>query len=493
MNFNSVDFALFFPIVVIVYYILPKKIRYIWLLMASYYFYINWNAMYILLLFSCTLITYLGGNIIEHLKNLPNSHRKQKICLITCVTINLLVLCFYKYFDFLLLNVNRLLQMLHLPSLNWNFDIILPVGISFYMLQALGYLIDVYRDDIYAEKNFLRYALFVSFFPQLVAGPIERSKNLLRQLYEPKTFSYDNLRKGILIMLYGFFLKIVIADRIAIFVNTVFDSPEYYQGFYIIVAVLLFAVQIYCDFYGYSTIAKGAALVMGIHLMENFSAPFFSKSIKEFWRRWHISLSGWFRDYLYIPLGGSKNGTWRKWINLLIIFGISGLWHGASYAFIIWGLLNGLYQIIGEILEPIRKKISIFFARPYIFSMYNILEIVNTFLLTSFAFLFFRAGEIGDAVKLVNNIFVNNISVLLDGSLFNLGISRESFIVLLLAMVILFIIDGLKYKQIAVVDRFFSLPIGIRFIGELFLLYSILLFGCYGIGYSAQDFIYFQF
>lgn len=288
--------------------------------------------------------------------NQDSALRKQRISFIICILLNLGILGFFKYFQFGISILNHLLSYIHIDEINWEYDILLPVGISFYTLQALGYLIDVYRGDIYAEKNFLRYALFVSFFPQLVVGPIERSKNLLVQLRVLQPFSYENLRKGALYVLYGLFLKMVIADRAAIIVDTVYQNSVEYSGFYVIVATMFFSIQIYCDFYGYSTIARGSALIMGIHLMENFNAPYYARSIREFWRRWHISLSGWFRDYLYIPLGGNHEGKLRKQRNLLMVFTVSGLWHGASLAFVFWGILNGIYQVLENMLREIRES-----------------------------------------------------------------------------------------------------------------------------------------
>lgn len=313
MLFNTPQYLIFLPLVVLVYYCIPQKLRYIWLLITSYYFYMQWNPLYVTLLFSCTLFTYFCGRIIQRLRDGGDIRKtKQKICFIGCLLLNLGILGFFKYFNFGIGLLNHLLSFVHMEQISLTYDILLPVGISFYTLQALGYLIDVYRGDIYAEKNFLKYALFVSFFPQLVAGPIERSKNLLIQLHSPQSFRYDNLRKGCLLVLYGLFLKMVIADRAAVIVDTVYENSPAYPGFYIVVATVFFAIQIYCDFYGYSTIARGSALIMGICLMDNFNAPYYARSVKEFWRRWHISLSGWFRDYLYIPLGGNRKGQVRK-------------------------------------------------------------------------------------------------------------------------------------------------------------------------------------
>ena len=329
MLFNSLQFLIFFPLIVLIYFVVPDKIKRVWLLAASYFFYMCWNAKYIFLLLFSTLVTYISGLVIEKTKrsNLEDLYkiRCKKIIMIISVILNIMILFYFKYFNFALNILTCLFRIIHIELNNPVFDIVLPVGISFYIFQALGYIIDVYRGEIYAEKNFFQYALFVSFFPQLVAGPIERSKSLLKQFARPTRFRYDAVREGLLLMMWGYFLKLVIADRCAVLVNRVYGDYTSYKGFQLIIANVLFAFQIYCDFMGYSVIAKGAAKVLGYELMENFSQPYFARTIKDFWRRWHISLSSWLRDYLYIPLGGSKGSKLQKYRNLLITFGISGL------------------------------------------------------------------------------------------------------------------------------------------------------------------------
>lgn len=488
MIFNSAEFMIFFPIVVIIYYIIPKSIRYIWLLIASWYFYMNWNPVYILLLLSCTIVTYMGAILVEKL----DSTKWRKGIFIACVLICLGILAFFKYLNFMLLNINRILSVMHMGTFTLGHSVVLPVGISFYTLQAIGYLIDVYRGDTYAEKNFLYYALFISFFPQLVAGPIERSKNLLIQLHEPRSLTWDGFRKGTLLMLWGLFLKLVIADRAAIIVNTVYGDSFKYQGFYIIVATVLFSVQIYCDFYGYSIIAKGAALIMGIELMDNFYAPYFSRSVKEFWRRWHISLSGWFRDYLYIPLGGSRKGWRRKQRNLLAVFAVSGLWHGASIAFVVWGMLNGIYQILSNVRDAVKEHLQIKREVRDTFSK-RLLQRVVTFVLVSFAWMFFRAGDMSAALNTISNMCHANWMVLFDGSLYHLGVQREFFLILIATIAFLLFVDYKRYKEIdiftAIARQEWWFRVGIY----LGLIFAIILFGCYGVEYDISEFIYFQF
>lgn len=372
-------------------------------------------------------------------------------------------------------------------GINWNHDILLPVGISFYTLQALGYLIDVYRGEIRAEKDFIRYALFVSFFPQLVAGPIERSRNLLTQLSNPRPFSYENFRRGMLCILYGLFLKMVISDRLAIMVDTVYGDSAAYPGFYIAAATVFFAVQIYCDFYGYSTIARGSALLMGIHLMDNFNAPYFSKSVKEFWRRWHISLSSWFRDYLYIPLGGNRKGEVRRERNHLIVFAVSGLWHGASMSYIFWGLLNGIYQTAENVTSKIRKPAGDCFSR-------RLFHRLLTFFLVTFSWLFFRAGTFANAGEILSNMFsTNNWMILMNGSLYHLGVPESHMKILLVSILLLFLIDYQKYQGKDVVEVFLRQGWFFRVSAIIFFIYVILLYGCYGEMFDTQQFIYFQF
>ena len=492
MLFNSIEFLVFFPIVVLIYYLIPGRVKYIWLLIASYFFYMQWNPAYVFLLLTSTLVTYAGALILEKISD----KEKRKLCLFLALMINLVILGYFKYANFFVTYFNRALTIIGREPLAWDKDILLPVGISFFTLQALGYLIDVYRGDIYPEHNFLKYALFISFFPQLVAGPIERSKNLLKQLATPDKFSYENLRRGLLIMLYGFFLKVVIADRVAIAVDTVYNDPSQYPGFYIVFATFLFTLQIYCDFYGYSTIAKGVALTMGIKLMDNFNAPYYSKSIKEFWRRWHISLSTWFRDYLYIPLGGNRKGRVRKYINLMIVFAVSGLWHGASISFVVWGILHGIYQLAESLFsyaaDLVRKRFGIEKSRNTFTD--KLLKLGITFILAVFAWLFFRANSMGKAVVLLSQVFsAGNWIVLFDKSVFKLGISENYFNVLLISVGLLALVDYLKYRGRDVVSDFFRQKWWFRTAAEVALLLFVMLFGCYGSTYDVQQFIYFQF
>lgn len=498
MLFNSLQFIIFLPIVILMYFAMPKRLKNIWLLIASYYFYMSWNAKYAILIFTSTVITYIVGIVMEKIKMRELSDSRKRFCMNCCLAgsfiLNLGILAYFKYVNFFLGLLQSAFGMLHI-SLNVPvFDVLLPVGISFYTFQALGYTMDIYRGDIYAEKNFFRYALFVSFFPQLVAGPIERSKNLLKQLAVVHSFSYENMREGIFIMLWGYFLKLVIADRAAIFVNTVYGNIDTYQGIYILVAALFFAIQIYCDFYGYSLIAKGTAKILSIDLMENFNYPYLRTSIADFWRGWHISLSTWFRDYLYIPLGGNRKGRIRKYINIMIVFMTSGLWHGASISFVIWGGLHGVYQIIGDVLKPIRHKINSLIGFDENSLGCRVYSTVVTFGLAAFAFIFFRADSAIMALRAIKNmITVYNPWVLVNGDIYTLGLDDKNMRLLLVCLLVLLIADICKMKNITIRNIIISQNMWFRSLVVGFSIAFILTFGIWGPGYSEASFIYFQF
>ena len=494
MLFNSLDFFVFFPIVVLVYFIVPRKIRYIWLLVASYYFYMCWNAEYALLIGVSTLITYISGLFLCKLKKTW----LRKLVVAMSFISNLGILVFYKYFDFLLENVNAILSKVDGQLVSNPFDIILPVGISFYTFQALSYTMDVYRGEVEAEKNPLRYALFVSFFPQLVAGPIERSKNLLNQvkkIEEIKLWNYNRVVNGLIQMIWGLFQKMVIADRISIFVDSVYQNLHAVGTTETVFAAVGFSIQIYCDFAAYSTIAIGAARVMGFDLMENFDTPYFATSIKDFWRRWHISLSSWFRDYLYIPLGGNRKGKCRKYLNTMVTFLVSGLWHGASWNYVIWGGMHGIYQVIGEILAPVRKKINkLLKVNEGVFS-YKLGQILFTFSLTTLTWVFFRAENLKEAIYFFERMFTRwNPWVFFNEGLYKFGLDRIEVNILFVALITMFLVELLKYlKNKRLSDFIVEQNLWFRWIVMIGLVVSILVYGEYGVNFDSNQFIYFQF
>ncbi|MCH5257134.1 MAG: MBOAT family protein [Lachnospiraceae bacterium] len=498
MLFNSIEFLTFFPLIVLSYFVIPEKFKQPLLLMASYYFYMCWNAKYVLLILLLTVITYVSGLLIGKVNNSSYDVVKQTALKNWIVAgsfiINLGILFYYKYINFALTILTNLFAQIHIQLNAPVFDIILPVGISFYTFQSLSYTMDVYRNEIYAEKNFFRYALFVSFFPQLLAGPIERSKNLLKQLAVPKKFCFEDAREGILLMMWGFFLKIVLADRIAIFVDTVYGDFSTYPGAYLVVATLLFAFQIYCDFAGYSTIAMGAAKILGIKLMENFDAPYLSTSVSEFWKKWHISLTSWFKDYLYIPLGGSRRGSIRKYINKMIVFLLSGLWHGPSFSFIAWGGLNGLYQIIGEMLKPIRDKLVSVLRLDRESLGHKLIHIAATFVLVDFSWIFFRAYSFKEALEIIKSmITVKNPWVLFDSSLYMCGLDEKNFHLMLLGIVILLFADFCKRKGIKIREVVVRQDYWFRWCFFAFAISAIFTLGVWGQDYNEANFIYFQF
>lgn len=494
MAFNSVHFLIFFPIVVLLYYIIPKKLKAAWLLIASYYFYMSWSPKYAVLIAVSTVITYMSGILIGKAK----SQKGKKLVVAASFVSNLSILVFFKYFAFLLGNLNHVLNIFHIASINNPFSFVLPVGISFYTFQALSYTVDVYRNDVEPTKNFVDYALFVSFFPQLVAGPIERSKALLSQIQKVKTqslFDYKRFVTGFSMMVWGLFMKVVIADRISIFVDGVFSSLQAVGTVETLLAAVAFALQIYCDFGGYSAIAIGAANVMGFTLCENFDAPYLSDSIATFWRRWHISLSSWFRDYLYIPLGGNRKGKVRKYLNLMITFLVSGLWHGAAWTYVLWGAIHGIYQVIGDLLKPVKKKVNDFFKTDTSAFSHKAMQVTVTFLLTTLAWVPFRAASIADTFRYFKCMFTRpNFWVLFDESLFAFGLNRMETTILMFALLLLLAADFLKHIKRETVGEFlYRQNLWFRWGALILLIILCLVFGEYGADFDSAKFIYFQF
>jgi D-alanyl-lipoteichoic acid acyltransferase DltB (MBOAT superfamily) len=492
----------FFPVVLALYFIIPKKLRSIWLLIASYYFYMSWNATYALLIGGSTLATYVSGALMDHFNNSTEDkgsvRRKNIAVMAICIVANLAILALFKYGNFAIESLNILLNLLHISVIQTRFNLLLPVGISFYTFQALGYIIDVYRGDVKAEKNLLRYALFVSFFPQLVAGPIERSKSLLTQMKhieEIKLWNAKRVASGAIMMVWGYFMKMMIADRAALLVDTVYNDYASYHGTELLVAMVLFAIQIYCDFGGYSCMAIGAAKIMGFDLMENFNAPYFARSIRDFWSRWHISLSTWFRDYLYIPLGGNRKGMRRKYINLMIVFLVSGLWHGASWTFVLWGGIHGFYQIAGGILAK-PKKILIEKANVRTDCLsYKFLQTAITFGLVTAAWNFFRADSIIAALKIIKHVFTQASPwIFFDGTLYELGLDRTEMNILIVSIVILLLVDLVRYNLKQTLDEFLmDQNLWFEWAVVIGLIVMIFVYGEYGVTFDPQQFIYFQF
>ncbi len=483
MLFNSFGFMLFFPIVVHFYFIIPKCSRHIWLLVASYYFYMTWNPRYALVLLFSTITTYVAARLMRG--------KKKKLVFYICILCNLLILGGFKYTDFIIHNINYVLRFLRI-ELTWpTFDIILPIGISFYMLQALGYLIDVYQEKIEPETNLAKYALFVSFFPTILSGPIERSGNLLRQIQEGTEFSYNHAKDGMILMVWGYCVKLLVADRLAILVNTAYLGYENLTGASLAFAVVLYAIQIYCDFSGYSYIAIGMAKVLGFHIMDNFSQPYFATSVRDFWRKWHISLSQWLRDYVYIPLGGGETKVYR---NVMIIFGLSGLWHGAGWHYIVWGGLHGIYQVISRMTINIRKSIiHTLHIRADCFA-YRLWQRCITFLLIDFAWLFFRAQSVGSAMKILKKIFFEFcLKETIINRLYLLEMDRIRFKIMLIELCVILVVDILHEKKVSIREWLNRRNWMFRWTCYLLVVMALWLGILRDYGVDAANFIYSQF
>jgi len=492
MLFNSIEFLIFFAVVITAYFILKSKHRWILLLAASYYFYMSWNPAYIILIILSTVVDYFAG-----LKmGTTDDKSKRKKYLFGSLFINLGMLFFFKYYNFFNDSITYLIKevsILQYGGVLPTFDLLLPVGISFYTFQTLSYTIDVYRGKKEPERHFGIFALYVSFFPQLVAGPIERSTRLLPQFKEEYEFDYVRVTDGLKLMLWGFFKKVVVADRLAIFVNGVYNDVQGAEGIPLILATVFFAFQIYCDFSGYSDIAIGAAQVMGFNLMDNFKRPYFSKSIPEFWRRWHISLSTWFKDYVYIPLGGNKVSEVRYYANLFITFLISGLWHGAAWTFVIWGALHGFYQIFSIITKDYRFKIKDKVGITNYPTINKYIQIGITFILVDFSWIFFRANSLTDAWYIIDNLFsgINNqVSSIgmLSNSLSGFGFSKYELVI---AVGVILIMEAIHLIQRhgSIRHMMRDKPIWFRWSLYYALIFMILILGVYG----KSEFIYFQF
>ncbi len=486
MQFNSWQFAVFLPFVFFVYYALNYKYRWILLLAASYFFYMYWNPKLVVLIAGTTLISYFCAIKVEDTED----RRMKKRWMLLGLLVSLAILFFFKYFNFFAESVEGLLRFLSLPARDFALDLILPVGISFYTFQTLSYVIDVYRGDLKAERHLGIYALYVSFFPQLVAGPIERPGNLIPQLKEDTRFSYEDVTRGMKIMAWGYFKKLVIASSLAVYVDKIYDNPYEYPGFAMVLATVFFAVQIYCDFSGYSDIAIGAAKMFGKDLMVNFKSPYFSKSIKEFWGRWHISLSTWFRDYVYIPLGGNRVSEVRHMVNLMVTFLASGLWHGANWTFVVWGGLHGVYQVAENFWH---RHVSGGKGRKEKLPA-AVIRTVVTFLLVCFAWIFFRANTIGEALFVVQNMFRNCryfLPYLREGYDF-LGLTKAKLAGLGMPLLLLFVYDYFD-RRCDVIGKISSLPAVKRWLIYVAFVSCTICWVAASYGNASQEFIYFQF
>ena len=492
MLFNSIDFLIFYPIILLILICVPKKARQISLLAGSYFFYMCWEPKYIILILISTLSTYLCAILIERTKML----NIKRIVLIGGLLVKLGILFGFKYLNFFFDTIGYISR-----TTPRHFNIILPVGISFFTFQALGYLVDCYRGTTKAEHNFITYALFVSFFPQLVAGPIERSGNLLGQLKDlsvksrKEIYKVENVQEGLIMMCWGMFMKLVIADRVAIVVDNVYNNLNLYGTVGLLMAFLGFGLQIYCDFGSYSTIAIGAAKVMGITLMENFEAPYFATSVTSFWRRWHISLSSWCRDYVYIPLGGNRKGKARKLLNVFVVFLLSGLWHGANWTFVFWGALHGVFQIMESLLKPALHRLEDRFAVSKNSIGFVLCRAAVVTVAVDFAWVFFRASSFGEAYTFIDRMLTKpDWWVLSDNTIYTYGLDVMEMWILAISFLILTLVDFLRARRGLTLSNWLNRQFVVfRICFMLAIVLMTIVFGEYGPGFVSQQFIYFQF
>jgi alginate O-acetyltransferase complex protein AlgI len=479
MLFNSLEFAIFFPVVASLYFLLPQRLQTRHLLISSCIFYMAFIPAYILILALTILVDYVAGIFLEKAIG-----RSRFWLMAMSVTATCLILFVFKYFYFFVDNVIALSGFVGWQVARPSLEIILPIGLSFHTFQSLSYVIEVYRGHCKAERDFVTYATYVMFFPQLVAGPIERPQNLLHQFYERHDFDYERITSGLKRMAWGFFKKLVIADRLALYVNDVYARPQDYNGLQLTIATIFFAYQIYCDFSGYTDIAIGSARVLGFKLMENFNLPYHSLTISDFWRRWHISLSTWFRDYVYIPMGGNRFGERRHFASLLVTFGASGLWHGANWTYVFWGLLNAFYLFAGSLTKDGRDRA---FARIGLNEATVTRRVImwgSTFLLTCIGWIFFRATSMGDAWYIVTHLVVGwDIS----------HIATEQFLlrqfpVAIAAIAMLEAVELLR-TRVSFSALVASLPLAPRWTVYAMAVFTTILFGVF----RQTQFIYFQF
>jgi len=480
--FNSIDFAIFLPIVFFLYWFVTQKnlkLQNLLLLVASYVFYGWWDWKFLSLIVFSSFVDYYVGRGLAREEN----QKKRRLLLLTSILVNLGFLGFFKYYNFFAENFAEAFTLLGNPIEVSSLNIILPVGISFYTFQTLSYSIDVYKQKLEPTKDMLAFFAFVSFFPQLVAGPIERATNLLPQFYKKRDFVYSKAVDGLRQILWGLFKKIVIADNCAEMANKIFDGSADLNGSSLLLGAFFFAFQIYGDFSGYSDIAIGTSRLFGFDLMKNFAFPYFSRDIAEFWRRWHISLSTWFRDYLYIPLGGSRGGTWMKVRNTFIIFIVSGFWHGANWTFIVWGALNAIYFLPLLLLKRNRQNIGDVAEGRLLPNFRELISMTTTFLLTLLAWVFFRAENLGHALSYISGIFSTSFFEMPD-----FGFGMKAILVLLMTSAfVLFEWLG-RHNEYAIEKLGLTWKRPLRH-AMYYGLILIILF----LGGSQQEFIYFQF
>ncbi|SDH59339.1 D-alanyl-lipoteichoic acid acyltransferase DltB, MBOAT superfamily [Pseudobutyrivibrio sp. 49] len=479
MIFISFWFYVLVAVLFLAYYVTPIRHRWIVLLVGSlgFYFYLSeYSKKKLLILIAMAFCTWIINKL------LGESEKHRKLLLICAICASAVPLLVIKDTGFVMgITTHRALP-------EWW---IAPIGISFFSLQLISYSVDVFKGTIQYERNFLKFLLFASYFPQIVQGPIPRYSQLSGQLYEGHRFDEEKITKGFMLIIWGFFLKLCLADKAAVIVDTIFDNYETYKGAYVLIGGVLYSLQLYADFLSCTTFAQGVSALFGIELVDNFNHPYFATSIKDFWRRWHISLSSWLRDYIYIPLGGNRKGIGRKYINVLITFFVSGVWHGAGFNFLFWGLLHGLYQVIGELLQPVRDKLSDVLKIYNVSRVYVYVERLVTFFLVMLAWIIFRVESLTAGLRMIASMFtVRNPWIFSNDSLYSLGLEWKEFYILIVGIVVLICVSVAQEKGYKIRDAVLKSPMLARWFVYICAILVVMIFGTYGWGFDAQDFIY---
>lgn len=482
MSFTSIYFVIFVLMTGFVYYLFPKKFRFVVLAIANTVFYFILSKWMIVLLALITLISYAGGRFAKK-KN------------VTAISVISLVgfLAIFKYLNFIEKIITDIVPALGGLLSEKVLAVLVPIGLSFYVFEAISYVVDCKKDEANTEKNILLLYTYLSLFMTVSSGPIERSNRIICQLRNPDTPEYDHVRKALLLILWGAMLKMVMANRLDIFVTYVYGNLGKVSGTITRLATIFYSFEIYCDFAGYSCIAIGVGQLLGIQICDNFKSPYLSKSIAEFWRRWHISLSQWLRDYVYIPLGGNRKGQKRKLVNLFIVFLISGIWHGGTWAFVVWGVLHGLYQIAGIVLTPLREKVSSKLDLQNNEQLYSVIKVLFTFFLVNFAWIFFKADSFTHAFEIIKGCTKISPWALFDGSIYAAGLGKADILVLFACLIVLIYTDIANYRDISIREKLLKQPLVLRWLVYIFAIIFVIFCGVWGPGYDAGNFIYMGF
>lgn len=483
MTYVSFSYYILVIFVVGIYYVLPLRYRWLGLLAGSscFYYMVIQRRMQIVIFASSIGISYASGLLVKYMKESGKQRKWSQLVLMAGIVLSVFPLLGSKCTDFYLGCI------IHKPKISW----IIPVGLSFYSLQIVAYLSDIYRGKICPQKNFLKYALFISFFPQIIQGPIPRYEQMERQLFQGNSFSSDGFMKGIQRIIWGFFLKFMIANKASVIVDAVFDHPDTYKGCFVLVAGVLYSFQLYADFQSCVSLSQGVTQLFGIELPDNFHQPYFSTTIKEFWRRWHISLSSWLRDYIYIPLGGSRAGRFRKYFNLVCTFAVSGIWHGSTWKYLLWGGVHSGYQIAGDITQNIQDRFFNQFQMPEGSKLRRLFQQLYIFCCVTVAWVIFRADSLKTGIRMLLSIIrYPNPWIFLDNSLFRLGLNQKEWEVLAVSLLLLLFVSMLHEKGVSVRDWFSRQHLGVRWGIYFCAICGIWVLGTYGFGFDANDFIY---